>query len=204
MADDFYSFDEALDELKLKEDELKRLVSEGEIRAFRKGDTMKLRRADVENLRAELDRDLVDLDDTADELVFEDDGDLDGDTGMATQELDVETLVDEVEEVAELELEDIDAAPRRSSGRSGGRTERPAVKRQSAAASALVEPEEESGLVKGAVVLTALLLILAAPILVSLTTGNAGGLAKGIAGMMGQKFDVEAPAAPAAADDETE
>ena len=86
MADDFFSFDEALDELKLKEEELKRLVSEGEIRAFRKGDTMKLRRADVENLRAELDRDLVDLDDGADELVFEDDTDLDGDTGMRSEE----------------------------------------------------------------------------------------------------------------------
>jgi len=91
VADDFYSFDEALDELKLKEEELKRLVSEGEIRAFRKGDTMKLRRADVENLRAELDVDVVE------ELVFEDDSDLDGDTGMATQELDVETLVDDPE-----------------------------------------------------------------------------------------------------------
>ena len=34
------------------------------------------------------------------ELVFEDDSDLDGDTGMATQELDVETLVDEPEEAA--------------------------------------------------------------------------------------------------------
>ena len=92
MADDFYSFDEALEELKLKEEELKRLVSEGEIRAFRKGDTMKLRRADVETLRAELDGDLVDLGDTVDELVFEDESDLGGDTGMATQELDVETV----------------------------------------------------------------------------------------------------------------
>ena len=45
---EFYSFDEALKELRLKEEELKRLVSEGEIRAFREGDTMKLRKADVE------------------------------------------------------------------------------------------------------------------------------------------------------------
>ena len=69
MADDFYSFDEALDELKLKEEELKRLVSEGELRAFRKGDTMKIRRADVELLRSELDSDVADLDETVDELV---------------------------------------------------------------------------------------------------------------------------------------
>ncbi len=193
MADDFYSFDEALEELKLKEEELKRLVSEGEIRAFRKGDTMKLRRADVETLRAELDGDLVDLGDGADELVFEDETDLGGDTGMATQELDVETLVDDgVEEVAELELDDIeDAGSRRSSTRSGSAP----IKRQSAVAAATAEAEEEPGWVKGAAIVTALVLFLSMPVVVSLLTGNASGLAKGIAGIFGQTF--EEAAAPA-------
>ena len=193
MADDFYSFDEALDELKLKEEELKRLVSEGEIRAFRKGDTMKLRRADVETLRAELDGDLVDLGDGADELVFEDETDLGGDTGMATQELDVETLVDDgVEEVAELELDDIeDTGSRRSSTRSGSAP----IKRQSAVAAAAAEAEEEPGWVKGAAIVTALVLFLSTPVVVSLLTGNASGLAKGIAGIFGQTF--EEAAAPA-------
>lgn len=193
MADDFYSFDEALEELKLKEEELKRLVSEGEIRAFRKGDTMKLRRADVETLRAELDGDLVDLGDGADELVFEDETDLGGDTGMATQELDVETLVDDgVEEVAELELDDIeDTGSRRSSTRSGSAP----IKRQSAVAAATAEAEEEPGWVKGAAIVTALVLFLSMPVVVSLLTGNASGLAKGIAGIFGQTF--EEAAAPA-------
>ena len=193
MADDFYSFDEALEELKLKEEDLKRLVSEGEIRAFRKGDTMKLRRADVETLRAELDGDLVDLGDGADELVFEDETDLGGDTGMATQELDVETLVDDgVEEVAELELDDIeDAGSRRSSTRSGSAP----IKRQSAVAAATAEAEEEPGWVKGAAIVTALVLFLSMPVVVSLLTGNASGLAKGIAGIFGQTF--EEAAAPA-------
>ena len=57
--EDFFSFDEALSELRLKEEELKRLVSEGEIRAFREGDTMKLRRGDVEALRSELGGEVV-------------------------------------------------------------------------------------------------------------------------------------------------
>ncbi|QDV07645.1 hypothetical protein Poly30_31730 [Planctomycetes bacterium Poly30] len=201
MADDFYSFDEALDELKLKEEELKRLVSEGEIRAFRKGDTMKLRRADVENLRAELDRDVVDLGDTVDELVFEDDTDLGGDTGMATQELDVETLVDDVEEVPELELEDITPSSRRASSR-GGRAAAPAaaapVRRTSAVAAATAEVEEEPGWVKAFAILTALVLILAAPVMMSIATGNAGGLAKGVAGIFGASFDDAAPPAVAA------
>lgn len=199
MADDFYSFDEALDELKLKEEELKRLVSEGEIRAFRKGDTMKLRRADVENLRAELDRDVVDLGDTVDELVFEDDTDLAGDTGMATQELDVETLVDDVEEVAELELEDIAPASRRASSRGSKAAAAAPVRRTSAVAAATVEAEDEPGWVKACAIVTALLLLLAAPIMMSIATGNAGGLAKGVAGIFGASFDDAAtPNAPVA------
>ena len=63
MAEEFFSFEQALDELRLKEEELKRLVSEGEIRAFREGETMKLRKADVENLRSELSGEVVDLGD---------------------------------------------------------------------------------------------------------------------------------------------
>lgn len=203
MADDFFSFDEALDELKLKEEELKRLVSEGEIRAFRKGDTMKLRRADVENLRAELDRDVVDLGDTVDELVFEDDTDL-GDNGMATQELDVETLVDDsVEEVAELELEDIAPSSRRSSSRGGrGAAATAAVAAPVRRAGAAVTEEiEEPGWVKALAIVTALVLMLAAPIMVSIATGNAGGLAKGVAGMFGASFEAEAAPAAVAAEE---
>jgi len=186
VADDFYSFDEALDELKLKEEELKRLVSEGELRAFRKGDTMKIRRADVELLRAELDADVADLDDTVDELVFEDDSDLDADAGMATQELDVETLVDEEEP----------AAPARAS-----RSTAPArpAKRSAAAAE---EEETEPAWVQGLLMVSALMLMLAMPIMLSLGTGNAGGLAKGVAGLFGAEFEqgAEAPADTAPAD----
>lgn len=188
MADDFYSFDEALNELKLKEEELKRLVSEGEIRAFRKGDTMKLRRKDVEELRAELDSDIVELGDTVDELVFEDDGD----AGMATQELDVETLVDEP--VEELEPAPAAAPPPRAASRSSrsarGAAEPAAapVRRQSAIAAAKEDEEEEPGWVKGLLILTTVVLFLAAPMITSLLTGRASGFAKGIAGALGNQF----------------
>jgi excisionase family DNA binding protein len=184
VADDFYSFDEALDELKLKEEELKRLVSEGELRAFRKGDTMKIRRADVELLRAELDADVADLDDTADELVFEEDSDLDADAGMATQELDVETLVDDEEPAA--------AAPAPARASRSSASARPA--RRSAVAAAAEEEEEEPAWVKGLLMVSALLLMLAMPIMLSLGTGNAGGLAKGVAGLFGAEFDQAAAA----------
>ena len=106
MADEeFYSFEEALKELRLKEEELKRLVSEGEIRAFREGDTMRLRQSDVQALRKELTgSEVVDLGEVSEELVFEDD--VIDEAGMATEEIsDVDTLIEEdVEDVGELEL----------------------------------------------------------------------------------------------------
>ncbi|MBI4243977.1 MAG: helix-turn-helix domain-containing protein [Planctomycetes bacterium] len=48
---DFFSFDEVLKELKIAEDELKRMVSEGEIRAFRSENKMKFKKEDIEKIR---------------------------------------------------------------------------------------------------------------------------------------------------------
>jgi len=51
MADDFYTFEEVLHELQIDEEELKRLVSQGELRGFRDGASMKFRQDDVESLK---------------------------------------------------------------------------------------------------------------------------------------------------------
>jgi len=48
---DYYSFERVLKELQIEEDELKRLVSEGEIRAFRDEDKMKFRKSDIDGLK---------------------------------------------------------------------------------------------------------------------------------------------------------
>jgi hypothetical protein len=48
---DYFSFEEVLGELSVDEDELKRMVSEGELRAFRSENKMKFKREDVENLK---------------------------------------------------------------------------------------------------------------------------------------------------------
>lgn len=191
MADEFFSFDEALDELRLKEEELKRLVSEGEIRAFRKGDTMKLRKSDVESLRAELDTaaggEVVDLGEmAAEELVFEDDTDLE-DAGMATQEIaDVDTLIEEdIEDVGEIDLEDepeaVAAAP---------------VRRPRAAAAAAAEETESMGM-RFFMIASAAVLFLSLPVAIAVSTGEADGLAKSIAGVFGNKFDQAPVVAPA-------
>ncbi len=95
--DDYVSFEKALRDLKLQSEELKKLVSEGEIRAFRDGQSMKFRKEDVEALVSPSGGDL--------EL----DG-LEDDTGMVTEELSEEDTL-----LVEDDLEDADepAAPAR-------------------------------------------------------------------------------------------
>jgi len=177
VADDFFSFEEALDELRLKEEELKRLVSEGEIRAFRDGETMKLRRSDVESLRSELSGgEVVDLGDASEELVFEDDTDLDA--GMATEEISsADTILEaDVEDVGEVELEDDDDEPARA-------PVAPARRRSAAAAAVSAEEEDEGVGMQAVLVLTSLVLILAIPVVWSAARGVASPLASGIAGI---------------------
>lgn len=51
MGLEYYSFDNVLGELNMDEDELKRLVSEGQIRAFRDENRMKFRKDDIDSLK---------------------------------------------------------------------------------------------------------------------------------------------------------
>ncbi|MCR4315577.1 MAG: hypothetical protein NUW37_04415 [Planctomycetes bacterium] len=48
---DYLNFDKVLDELEVDEEELKRMVSEGQIRAYRDEDRMKFRKDDIDALR---------------------------------------------------------------------------------------------------------------------------------------------------------
>lgn len=107
---EFFTFDEVIRKLDIDETKLKRLVSEGEIRAFREGDEMKFRRSDVENLdvvgaASEEETGVIDLsagsdssETLTDDLIFDegDDLDLSADAGMATAEISSQdTLVDD-------------------------------------------------------------------------------------------------------------
>jgi len=51
MPEDYLSFDDALHELQMQEAELRAMVSQGKLRAFRDENTLKFRRADINNLR---------------------------------------------------------------------------------------------------------------------------------------------------------
>jgi excisionase family DNA binding protein len=152
--DDTFSFLESLNELRLEEDELKRLVSEGEIRAYRDGADMRLRRSDVERLRSELGDDIAFVDDD-----FED-------AGMATEEItEADTLIDdidEIEDIEEVEAEDeiIEAIP------------------------VVAFEEEFEGMgMRVLMMATSVLMILGLPLVIAIATGKTGGIASGIGGM---------------------
>ena len=98
QSEDFLSFEKALRELKLRSEELKKLVSEGEIRAYRDGDSMKFRAEDIQSLSSQNEGDT--------KLSFADS--LEDDTGMVTEQIsDEDTLL------AEDDI--VEAAPRRVS-----------------------------------------------------------------------------------------
>jgi hypothetical protein len=183
VADEqFFSFDEALDELRLKEEELKRLVSEGEIRAFREGDTMKLRRQDVEMLRTELSGgEVVDLGDVSEDLVFEDDLELApaSAAGMATEEIsEADTLLeDDVEDVGEIDL-GFDDELGGEEPAPGGR-----VRRTQTALAPAEEEGTEDMWVRGLLIVTTAVLVLCIPVCLAATSGELTGIAKGIAGL---------------------
>ncbi len=168
--DQFYSFEEALKELRLKEEELKRLVSEGEIRAFREGDTMRLRRTDVETLRSELTGgEVVDLGDLKEDLVFEDDVELAEDAGLATQEIGMATEeIGGVDTVIEEPAEDEARTARRA----------PAVVREP------VEVESyEGGGLRFVLVVTSIVLVLGLPLALAVSTGKMNAVASAISGL---------------------
>lgn len=105
--EDFVSFENALRDLKLQSEQLKKMVSQGDIRAFRVGDSMQFRAEDVEALRSRSEGE--------EDLIFVDA--LEDDTGMVTEELSEEdTLLVEDDDLDEEEVED--AKPRGVSTRS--------------------------------------------------------------------------------------
>jgi excisionase family DNA binding protein len=119
---EFYTFDEVLKNLHIDEQKLKRLVSEGEIRAFREGDEMKFKKSDIDTLElgGEGETREIDLsgrgDDASetltDDLIFDEGDELDlssDDAGMATAEISSQdTFVDEGGEPVGMSTEPLD------------------------------------------------------------------------------------------------
>jgi hypothetical protein len=154
---EFYSFDEVLRRMDIDEQRLKKLVSEGEIRAFREGAEMKFRRADIDNMNktrstgGEDATAAIDLsagggagasETLTDDLIF-DEGDDGGskEAGMATAEISSsDTFVDEgvgmSTEPLEMDDKTMEAAPAGGKKKGGAAAAakpaaaRPAARRQ--------------------------------------------------------------------------
>jgi excisionase family DNA binding protein len=136
---EFYSFDEVLKRLKIDDQRLKKLVSEGEIRAFREGSDMKFRRSDIDNMDrtrpvtgSEDATAAIDLsagggagqsETLTDDLIFDEGDDVGShEAGMATAEISSQdTFVDEGVGMSTEPLEVDDATQDASSGRKAGK-----------------------------------------------------------------------------------
>ncbi|HET6202865.1 MAG TPA: hypothetical protein VFI25_08700 [Planctomycetota bacterium] len=177
MAEEFYSFERALRELQMREEELKRLVSAGEIRAFRDGDQMKLRREDIERMRARKGGagDIVDLGEEI-PVVSEEE------PGMATAQIsEADTLLEEEAPVAEaIELPVEEALPAAAPAPARARTRAPAP---------VVEPGGEGMGMRLCLVATTVLLVLAGFVAYGASNVEASGIAGGIASMVKGAFE---------------
>ncbi|HEB51692.1 MAG TPA: hypothetical protein ENI87_00400 [bacterium] len=136
QSDDFLSFEKALRELQLRSEELKKLVSEGEIRAYRDGDSMKFRAEDIASLGAQNAGDS--------QLSFADS--LEDDTGMVTEQISEEDTL-----LAEDDI--VEPAPVRR------RTPQRAKKAPVRAASAAADEEPTPAWVSAVAVLGTVLMI---------------------------------------------
>ena len=187
MADkEYYSFEEVLKDLKLEENELKRLVSAGEIRAFRDKNTMRFKAEDVARLRTtgepgedvELDDLDLDLDDAAPpapaaELA----------PPEASDELVLEDTVLEESVTEEIELASEEPAEEAKPSRSARESKRAA--RSTTVAVDAAEPKD-SPLVVGALLAGEVLLLIAAIVIFDAVTGAfSNPVSEAVANMFG-------------------
>ena len=126
MADnreDFISFDRALDELRLSEEQLKRLVSEGEIRAIRgEHNTMRFKREEIDRLKQDTGKTIQYTEESSDtltdDLLFDENDDLQiEDEGMATAQISSEDTFVADEPPAAMAQPPVTRAIRTSHGR---------------------------------------------------------------------------------------
>lgn len=117
---DYYSFDEVLSNLQMEADQLKRLVSAGEIRAFRDQDTMRFKAADIERIQKRSRGDIEELD-LGEELDLTDDVDLETQPGSQGDELiledDLDLGDDDEVDLGASAATSLDEGPRRRSAR---------------------------------------------------------------------------------------
>jgi hypothetical protein len=177
------SFEDALKQLELEEEDLKRLISAGEIRAFREGSNMRLDVADVEKVAEQLGIGSPVSEANASAVVEVeelsiDDAD-DADDGMVTTQLsEEETLLDSVVEEVAVEEVEVGAAP----AQGGNRSSRSKSGSKTTVLPAVVMTDEGGGM-RAALVFTALILVFAIPFAIGMITGHPTGITQGVVDM---------------------
>ncbi|MFQ5504108.1 MAG: helix-turn-helix domain-containing protein [Planctomycetota bacterium] len=202
MATEYIPFEKALKDLKMSEDELKRLVSEDEIQAVKRGSKIRLRKSDVEALKRKQEEVKEEAEEEVEELEFADE-DLDGDdAGMVTAVLEDDSLLEE-EETLDLSPEELEgeeprqdvsqrasgqrasgqrASGQRDSGRRGPRAV-PVRSRGRAAAIRQQGSDEESTLMRVLVIATSVFLVYSFLVAHSIVQGQVTGATRWLADM---------------------
>jgi hypothetical protein len=169
VANQFSSFEDALHKLELEEEDLKRLISAGEIRAFREGSKMHLRAEDVDKVAKQLGVGSSVSEKDASRTLEVEDLSLGaaGEQGMSTTQLSEEdTLLDDLETV---DVGAEAAAP----AAVAGRRNKPAVE---------TGQREGTGMLFAAIA-TAVLLVFAIPFSIGMLSARSTGLTSGLVGM---------------------
>lgn len=176
MSDqEFVNFEKALAELKLSEDQLKRLVSEGEIRAIRgENNTMRFRKEEIERLKQDTGKTIQYTEESSDtltdDLLFDEADDLDvDDEGMATAQISSEdTFVGDDTGMTTAPLSSAPAPtrkPRASTPTGGGRSSTSTVRRTTGRSTRMRQSaleEKASGIGMGVTAMLVITFVIAA------------------------------------------
>lgn len=202
-GDKYLSFEKVLKELQIEEDELKRLVSAGEIKAFREEDEMKFNLDEVKKLREKpSDPDVIELLDADEDLDESSEPTMDISSAEITEELsfdddepatdlgaaDDEFLSDDLDVEEEVELGSIDLEEedllQESEASAGGSTrDKTLVRRSKIAGVAEEEEEAEPQWALGLLIASAVLLILGTIVMMDIASGSPSPLVGWLVGM---------------------
>jgi hypothetical protein len=185
VADEFISFDKVLRELQMQEEELKRLVSEGEIRAFRDQDKMKFKKEDVDRFRKShtgAKDETMGAAEVPEELVFDED-DANQDVGMATAAISDDSFLEEQPQAAPEAAPEPAPTPARAPSRGSARSPSASASgRKPRASSVQIEEGQNEGIgFKLAILLSAIVLVIGTFVAMDATKGTPSGLTRGIA-----------------------
>ena len=201
--EEFIPLEKALKELRLKEEELKRLVSEGEIRAFRDADKMKFKREDIEQLKQDTGKTIKFQDESSDtltdDLLFDEeieDLDLDEEIGMATAPISSdETFVDDTPKRPSVSKTRVTRTQPEAAGASRGKTT--TIRRTTGRSSQIRAAEEAaegniSPAFMGLTILTSIILFVGMMVWYSIASGEPNSFTQAIGEKANSVFDQNA------------